>query len=201
MLRGATAIWRCAAGSALATSSTGGASASALSPSAAKAASAIAGPMFAVVWINNIQYRVSAGDVIMVKRVRAEIGSSIALKKVSMVGGQKFTAIGRPLLDHARITCTVEEHNEARPLVHMVNTYQRRIDWKPHQQTYSVLRVMGVEYEPQVVAALDKYTGDLDLAGVEAGRVEADESPAHDVHWSVDPSLPAAESVKPSPVY
>ena len=200
MLRGATRLWRCAAAasssssSALSPSSASGASS--LSPSAARALPSLDGPLFAVAWINNVQYRISEGDVLMVKRVRAEIGSSIALKKVAIVGGEKFTAIGRPLLDGARITCDVEEHNEARPLVHLVMPRIRRLGWNAHQQTYSVLRVTKVEYTPQIVAAVDKYTGDLDLSALDA-PAEAENG----VHWTIEPPLPPVDATRQRPVY
>ncbi|KAG5483184.1 hypothetical protein CUR178_04762 [Leishmania enriettii] len=122
----------------------------------------IEGPKFAVVYCGNHQYKVSPGDVIAVQRLRAPIGSQIALKKVLMVGGPRFTAIGRPLLEHVRVTADVEEQKRMRNVVSLFSTPgRRRLRWVDAQHAATILRIREVVYEPTVLGELDKYSGVL----------------------------------------
>jgi large subunit ribosomal protein L21 len=143
----------------------------AVSPAANEpVAKSLEGDKFAVIWVTNLQYKVTAGDVIMVQRLRAEIGSSIALKKVMMVGGARFTAIGRPFLDNARVVCDVEEQNEGQTVISLSMPRMRFLDWKTKQHEYTVLRVRQIDYEPSVVGELGKYTGNLATAAAARRR-------------------------------
>lgn len=120
------------------------------------------GVKFAVVYCTNLQYKVSPGDIIAVQRLHAEIGSTIALKKVAMVGGARFTAIGRPFLSNCRVVAEVEEHKRMKTHLY----------FKPHKGRHSttardclhpatILRISSVIYDPPVVGALCKDTGIL----------------------------------------
>ncbi|KPI86373.1 hypothetical protein ABL78_4559 [Leptomonas seymouri] len=118
------------------------------------------GPKFAVVYCGNHQYKVAPGDVIAVQRLRAPIGSQIALKKVLMVGGPRFTAIGRPLLEHVRVTADVEEQKRMRNVVSLFKTAgRRRMRWVDAQHAATILRIREVIYEPTVIGEVDKYDG------------------------------------------
>ncbi|KEG10026.1 large subunit ribosomal protein L21 [Trypanosoma grayi] len=118
------------------------------------------GPRFAVVYCGNHQYKVAVGDVIAVQRLRAEIGSRIALKKVLMVGGQRFTAVGRPLLENVRVTADVEEQKRMRNVVSFFATPgRRRVRWVDAPHAATILRIREIHYAPQVVGELDKYAG------------------------------------------
>lgn len=120
------------------------------------------GPKFAVLYCGNHQYKVSPGDVIAVQRLRAEIGSSIAFKKVLMVGGQRFTAIGRPLLEGVRVTADVEEQKRMRNVVSLFATPGRRhMRWVDAPHAATILRIREIVFEPEVVAEIDKYDGVL----------------------------------------
>ncbi|RNF25823.1 large subunit ribosomal protein L21 [Trypanosoma conorhini] len=120
------------------------------------------GPKFAVVYCGNLQYKVSVGDVIAVQRLRAEIGSRIALKKVLMVGGPRFTAVGRPLLTDVRVTADVEEQKRMRNVVSLFATPGRRqTRWVDAPHAATILRIREIQYEPRVAGELDKYSGVL----------------------------------------
>lgn len=118
------------------------------------------GPLFAVVNIASQQYHITQGDVLMCQGIRGDVGERIALKKVSMIGGPRFTAIGRPLLERARILCEIEEQKRARGRIYL-NTPKRRLlmDVKENAENIQTLRVLDILYEPDVVAEVDKYSG------------------------------------------
>lgn len=120
----------------------------------------VTGPKFAVVYCGTHQYKVSPGDVIAVQRLRAEIGSQIAFKKVLMVGGEKFTAIGRPFLECARVVADVEEQRRMRNVVSLFSTAGRRqARWVDAHHPATILRIREVIYEPEVLGEVDKYSG------------------------------------------
>ncbi|ORC86298.1 large subunit ribosomal protein L21 [Trypanosoma theileri] len=122
----------------------------------------LTGRKFAVVHCGGHQYKVTAGDVIAVQRLRAEIGSHIALKKVLLVGAAGFTAVGRPLLHGARVTAVVEEQKRMRNVVSLFATPGRRhMRWIDAPHAATILRIREVHYTPQVVAELDKYNGQI----------------------------------------
>lgn len=113
---------------------------------------------FAVVFCGNHQYKVSPGDVIVVQRLRAEIGSQIRLQKVLMIGGPRFTAIGRPLLERAIVSADVEEQKRMRNVVSLFATAgRRRVRWVDAPHAATVLRIRSISYMPEILGELDKY--------------------------------------------
>ncbi len=82
------------------------------------------GRLFAVLYINERQWKVTAGDVLMVDDfdIGAHIGQKIVFDKVVLVGGRDFTLLGRPVLprDLVRVGATVVEKNVSKTNVHLV---------------------------------------------------------------------------------
>src|SRR5262245_16822896 len=64
--------------------------------------------MYAVVKTSGRQYRVTPGESFSVEKLEGKPGSSIDLKEVLMVGGDK-TLIGSPFVNGAVVTVVVEE--------------------------------------------------------------------------------------------
>jgi large subunit ribosomal protein L21 len=119
-------------------------------------------PLFATIMLNTFQYKVCEGDVIMTHRMRADMGEQILAKRVVMVGGPKFTAIGRPFLENCSVTLEVEEHKRMREMIHLTAPQRWRLFfWKPNEPPATVLRVLKIHYEPVVVGRLHKGEGRL----------------------------------------
>lgn len=103
---------------------------------------------FAVVVVGNKQYKVSAGDRIMVDHlVGTDLGDSIVLKKVLLVGSQHVTAIGRPLVQSCRVVADVEEQARTEKLIIFKKkrrkNYRRRNGFR---STVTVLRVTELTF-------------------------------------------------------
>jgi large subunit ribosomal protein L21 len=117
---------------------------------------------FAVLMMGPVQYKVTQGDVFAVGRIHATIGSKIAIKKVMIVGGAKFTAIGRPFLEGVRVICDVEENKSMRNVPFVTRPRGMSIvRWWDSNSFSTILRVREIQYEPVVVGELDKYQGNL----------------------------------------
>lgn len=129
---------------------------------AKKVAPLLAGPLFAVILCGNMQYKVACNDVIAVQRLRAEIGQHIALKKILVVGGEQFTAIGRPFLEHCRVVADVEEQKQMQDVISLFAPKGRRLlRWVDHRHCATILRIRKIEYAPEIIAEVNKYDGKL----------------------------------------
>jgi large subunit ribosomal protein L21 len=103
--------------------------------------------MYAVVKTGGKQYRVAAGDVIKVEKLDAEIGNTVDLGEVLMVGGaegedQKF---GTPLIDGARVTAEVVNQSRADKV--LIFKKKRRKNYRRtrgHRQHETVLRIREI---------------------------------------------------------
>ncbi|EPY23966.1 large subunit ribosomal protein L21 [Strigomonas culicis] len=116
--------------------------------------------LFAVLHCGNHQYKTAVGDVIYLQHLSAgALGDTIAFKKILMIGGAHYTAIGRPYLAHARVLATIEEHHKKmRNKVSLFRTPGRRMGrWVDMAHTVTTVRVTGIRYEPVLLGELDKY--------------------------------------------
>jgi large subunit ribosomal protein L21 len=71
--------------------------------------------MYAILSHGGRQYRVSAGDRLVVDRLEAEVGSMVALEPVLLTGGDGETAVGKDL-DGLRVAVTVVAHRRGEKL-------------------------------------------------------------------------------------
>lgn len=66
-------------------------------------------PVYAIFELGSKQYKVSAGDVIWVERLKlVDVGTQLALNRVQVVGSLTETIVGRPYVDNAFVTAVVE---------------------------------------------------------------------------------------------
>ncbi len=66
-------------------------------------------PVYAIIRTGGKQYRVEPGDVVRLERLEAEIGASVTLDDVLLVGGQDDVQVGAPRLENAAVEGTVVE--------------------------------------------------------------------------------------------
>ncbi len=63
--------------------------------------------MFAVIKTGGKQYKVAPGDTLFVEKLPAEAGEIVALEEVLMVGDDKGTTVGSPLVEGATVAAEV----------------------------------------------------------------------------------------------
>jgi len=80
--------------------------------------------MYAVVAFQGFQYRVSPEDRIQVPNYKAEVGESVTLSDVLLVGGGDDVLIGRPTVDGASVEAEVVSHLRGPKII--VAKYKRR---------------------------------------------------------------------------
>lgn len=103
--------------------------------------------MYAVIKTGGKQYRVAKGDVIKVERLDGDVGQTVALDHVLMVGGEDGAepTIGTPRLAGARVTAEVLEQGKAPKVI--VFKKKRRKNYRRkrgHRQLQTVLRIQEI---------------------------------------------------------
>jgi large subunit ribosomal protein L21 len=100
--------------------------------------------MYAVIRTGGKQYRVSEGDRLRVEKLAGEVGASITLSDVLMVGGEKVV-VGKPVVAGARVTATITAQDRAKKVI--VFKFRRRKNYRRkngHRQPFTELKITGV---------------------------------------------------------
>lgn len=101
--------------------------------------------MYAVIETGGKQYRVTEGNRIRVEKCDAEVGSSITIDKVMMLGKDDGPVIGAPLVDGASVTAKVLSHGKEDKVI--VFKYRRKKNYRRfrgHRQQYTELAVESI---------------------------------------------------------
>uniref|UniRef100_G3MS59 Large ribosomal subunit protein bL21m n=1 Tax=Amblyomma maculatum TaxID=34609 RepID=G3MS59_AMBMU len=108
------------------------------------------GRLFAVVTIHGKQFKVTPEDLILVQAdMPVDIGDSLRLEKVLLVGARDFTLLGRPLLDRGlvRVDATVVEKTLSQTKRNFVfiqrSRYERHFFYR---FPYTILRINSIEF-------------------------------------------------------
>ena len=101
--------------------------------------------MYAIIKTGGKQYRVSEGDTIRVEKISGDVGSSVELGEVLMVGGTDDVSVGTPLVSGAKVTAEIVAQDRAKKII--VFKMKRRKNYRRkqgHRQPYTELRITGV---------------------------------------------------------
>ena len=102
--------------------------------------------MYAIIRTGGKQYRVEPGDVVHLERLDAEIGASVTLDDVLLVGGKDDVQVGAPRLENAAVVGTVVEQGRDRKI--RVFKHKRRKHYRRtrgHRQSYTAVKIERVE--------------------------------------------------------
>ena len=101
--------------------------------------------MYAVIKTGGKQYRVTNGLKLKVEQIPADVGATVTLDQVLMVGVGESVKIGAPLVSGATVTCTVlsqGRHDKVK-----IFKMRRRKHYQKHQghrQNYTELRIEAI---------------------------------------------------------
>jgi large subunit ribosomal protein L21 len=116
--------------------------------------------MYAVIKTGGKQYRVKAGDVLVVEKLGGEPGSSVAFDEVLMLGDDGAVVVGAPTVAGASVSATLIETRKGEKI--KVFKKIRRQGYRRtggHRQQETVLRVTSIVGEGKT----DKWDGEVDL--------------------------------------
>lgn len=100
--------------------------------------------MYAIIRTGGKQYRVSEGDTLRVEKVDGDVGASIELADVLMVGGEKVT-VGKPLVSGAKVSAEITAQDRDKRII--VFKMKRRKNYRRkrgHRQPYTELKITGI---------------------------------------------------------
>jgi large subunit ribosomal protein L21 len=101
--------------------------------------------MFAIVATSGKQFKVSEGDRILVDRVPAEVGQTVRLDSVLMVGGDAKPMVGTPFVSGAAVEATVVAHRSGdKIIVFKFEARKRKRRKTGHRQQLSELRIGAI---------------------------------------------------------
>ena len=102
--------------------------------------------MYAVVRTGGKQYKVSAGDLLRIEKLEAEVGERITLDDVLIVSDGENVQVDPSELAKAKVTARVASHGRGRKIV--VFKYKRRKRYRRkqcHRQHYTELAIENIE--------------------------------------------------------
>jgi len=98
--------------------------------------------MYAIIKSGGKQYRVQAGEQVRVEALAAEVGSTVSLEEVLLVGTGDGVKVGAPLVSGAKVKATVVSHGRGDKVkifkLRRRKHYQRT---QGHRQSYTELRI------------------------------------------------------------
>ena len=100
--------------------------------------------MYAIIETGGKQYRVEEGSKLRVATIDAEVGSTVALDKVLMLGGGEL-AVGAPYVENAKVSAEVLEHGRGEKI--RVFKKWRRNDsrrMQGHRQNYTAIKITSI---------------------------------------------------------
>lgn len=116
--------------------------------------------MYAVIKTGGKQYRVEAGDLLVVEKLEGAPGAELAFGEVLMIGDGAEVVLGAPLVDGATVSATLIETRKGEKIKILKKIrrqgYRRT---RGHRQTHSVLRVTGITGDGREA----KWDGAIDL--------------------------------------
>ena len=116
--------------------------------------------MYAVIKTGGKQYRVKAGDLLVVEKLDGEPGANVAFGEVLMLGEGDAVTVGAPVVDGASVSATLIETRKGEKV--KIFKKIRRQGYRRtrgHRQLESVLRVTAIDG----AGKSEKWDGTVDL--------------------------------------
>jgi large subunit ribosomal protein L21 len=98
--------------------------------------------MYAIIKSGGKQYRVQSGEQLRVEALAAEVGASVSLEEVLLVGSGDEIKVGAPFVSGAKVKATVVSHGRGDKV--KIFKLRRRKHYQKsqgHRQSYTELRI------------------------------------------------------------
>ena len=135
--------------------------------------------MFAVIKTGGKQYKVAAGDEIVVEKLDVETGKDITFDNVLMLGDGKTVTVGAPTVSGASVVGEVADQTRAKKIIirkkRQRSTYRRT---KGHRQHQTVVTITSISTNGKTVKAEKKAAPKAEAAPKAADAPKAKAAPA-----------------------
>ena len=101
--------------------------------------------MYAIFEDGNHQFRVSAGDQVVVDRREGKPGTELVFSRVLLVAGADGATIGTPVVEGARVVAKIVNQFRSKKIV--IQKFRRRKNYrrrKGHRQPHTVVEITNV---------------------------------------------------------
>ncbi|CCQ89437.1 50S ribosomal protein L21 [Nitrospina gracilis 3/211] len=101
--------------------------------------------MYAVLKTGGKQYKVAEGDVIQVEKVEGNVGDTVTLDQVLLVGADEDIQVGSPLVSGSAVTAEIVEQFKDKKI--LVFKKRRRKNYRRkngHRQMVTRLKITGI---------------------------------------------------------
>ena len=101
--------------------------------------------MYAILDVNNRQYKVKEGQEIYVDLQKAEVGDNLKFDRILLAENEGSITIGTPALDNASVSAVVVDHVKGDKVI--VFKKKRRKGYKVkkgHRQNYTKIRIDSI---------------------------------------------------------
>jgi large subunit ribosomal protein L21 len=101
--------------------------------------------MYAVIKTGGKQYRVSQGDKVRVEKLPGNVGDTVTLSDVLMLGGDSIK-IGTPLVAGAKVEAKITAQDRDKKII--VFKFRRRKNYRRkngHRQPFTALEITGIK--------------------------------------------------------
>jgi large subunit ribosomal protein L21 len=98
--------------------------------------------MYAIIETGGKQYKVKEGDFFKVEKLNLKEGDSLEITRVLAIVSDEQVDIGKPLLENAKVLCSVVKHDKAKKII--VFKYKPKKNYRKkqgHRQPYTLLKV------------------------------------------------------------
>ena len=102
--------------------------------------------MYAIIETGGKQYKVAVGDKLRVEKLDGESGGDITLSRVLLVGNGAEIKVGKPLLEGASVSATIEQQGRGKKI--MIFKMRRRKHYRKsqgHRQHYTELTITDIK--------------------------------------------------------
>ena len=98
--------------------------------------------MYAIIKTGGKQYRVQSGEQLRVEALPADVGATVSIEQVLLVGNGEGVKVGAPFVSGAKVTATVLSHGRG-DKVRIFKLRRRKHYQKTqgHRQSYTELRI------------------------------------------------------------
>ena len=98
--------------------------------------------MYAVLKTGGKQYRVKEGDILKIEKVEGEVGQTLELEEVLLIGNSQEPKVGQPLVPNAKIVADIIDQGKAKKII--VFKSKRRKGYRKkqgHRQMFTSVKI------------------------------------------------------------
>ena len=109
--------------------------------------------MYAVIRTGGKQYRIREGDILDVEKLDGQVGDTLDLDEVLMVGDGEDVRIGSPFVEAAKVAARIVSHDRAPKII--VFKKKRRKGYRRkrgHRQQFTALKIEEISFNPAQAA-------------------------------------------------